>query len=55
MNPTINDLIKEYIEQHNFEEHNYLSAEDTTSGEYDICLECDCRRYVESSEWVVND
>lgn len=45
--------IKEYIKKHNREEHNYLSAQDTTHGEYDICCECDCIRYENAIEWIV--
>ncbi len=49
------DHIKEYIKTHNKDEHNYLNAGDTTDGKYDICLECDCKRYVNSNDWVVDE
>jgi hypothetical protein len=49
------DHIKEYIKTHNRDEHNYLNAGDTTNGKYDICLECDCKRYVNSNDWVVDE
>jgi hypothetical protein len=47
--------IQEYIDTHNRDEHNYLCADDTTYGKYDICLECDCKRYVGSNEWIVDE
>lgn len=43
--------IKEYIEEHIRDEHDYSFA--TDERDYDICLYCDCRRYTNSNEWVV--
>ena len=43
--------IKEYIDTHINEEHDYSYANDER--DYDICLYCDCVRYKDSNEWVV--
>jgi hypothetical protein len=43
-------MIKEYVDKHINEEHDYSYA---TNRDYDVCLYCDCIRYVDSSEWVV--
>lgn len=47
------EYIKEYIDTHIYEEHDYMFAEATELGKYDICIQCDCRRYINSNEWVV--
>jgi hypothetical protein len=44
-------MIKEYVDKHINEEHDYFYA--TDDRDYDVCLYCDCIRYVDSSEWVV--
>lgn len=43
--------ISTYIEKHINEQHDYSYANDER--DYDICLYCDCRRYVGSDDWVV--
>lgn len=43
--------IKEYIEVHIYEDHDYSFA--TDDRDYDICIQCDCRRYTNSNKWVV--
>jgi hypothetical protein len=45
--------LKEYIDRHNNYEHNYLNADGTEAGEYDICMECDCTRHIDAMEWAV--
>lgn len=51
---TITDeYIKEYINTHINEEHDYSYANDER--DYDICLYCDCKRYVNSNDWVVDE
>ncbi len=43
--------IKEYIDTHINEEHDYSYANDER--DYDMCLYCECVRYKDSNEWVV--
>ena len=45
--------IEEYISTHINEEHDYSCANDER--DYDICLYCDCKRYVNSNDWVVDE
>lgn len=40
-----------YVQKHINEEHDFSYANDKR--DYDICLYCDCRRYNNSDEWVV--
>jgi len=43
--------IEEYITIHINEEHDYSYANDER--DYDMCLYCECVKYVGSDEWVV--
>lgn len=45
--------LMEYVETHEFEEHNYQYAttSDNTTHGYAICLECDLVRHWNSDEW----
>ena len=45
--------IQEYIDTHINEEHDYSFA--TDERDYDLCLYCDCRRYNNSKDWVVEE
>jgi hypothetical protein len=47
------EYIKEYIDIHINEEHDYSYADDER--DYDLCLYCDCRRYKDSNKWVVEE
>lgn len=45
----------EYLEAHDFEQHNYQYAttSDNTTNGYDICLECDCVKRWDKDEWEI--
>lgn len=43
--------IKNYVDKHISEEHDYSFANDER--DYDMCLYCDCVRYKDPYEWVV--
>ena len=45
------EYIREYINMHVQEEHDYSFATDERN--YDLCLHCDCIRYSDSKEWVI--
>ena len=45
--------LKTYIKTHINEEHDYSFATDERN--YDICIQCDCIRYNNSNDWVVEE
>lgn len=47
------EYIREYINTHVQEEHDYSFA--TDDRDYDVCLYCDCIRYKNSNEWKIGD